>query len=163
MRILKRIIVFIGIVSLPLTLGCFTKINDIESNNEENETEKVNTFHYGYDWSDLIYAISEIESKHDTTAVSSNKRYYGHLQISMIMVKEANQICGTKRYTSNDRFNKEKSEEIFYLIQRKYNPKNNVEKAIRIWNDGPKYSIRKTNGYYRKVMKAYNRRLESNT
>ena len=162
MRIFKRIIVFIGIVSLPLTLGRFTKINNIELSNENNETAKLNAFHYGYDWSDLIYAISEIESKHDTTAVSRNKMYYGHLQISMIMVKEANQICGSKRYTSNDRFNKEKSEEIFYLIQRKYNPKNNIERAIRIWNDGPKYSIKKTNGYYCKVMKAYNRRLESN-
>ena len=60
-----------------------------------------------------------------------------------------------KRYTLNDRFSVQKSREMFVLIQEYYNPTNNVEKAIRIWNGGPHYSVKSTNGYYRKVMKAY--------
>jgi hypothetical protein len=77
------------------------------------------------------------------------------------MVKECNDILrkqnNPKRFTLNDRYNKDKSYEMFILFQSKYNPSGNVEKAIRMWNGGPKYSVGKTNGYYKKVMKALNK------
>ena len=52
----------------------------------------------------------------------------------------------------NDRFSVEKSKEMFLLIQKYYNSENNVEKAIRSWNGGVKYSVKATNKYYRKVL-----------
>ena len=35
-------------------------------------------------------------------------------------------------------------------------PKNNIEKAIRLWNGGCGYSKAKTENYYRKTLKYYN-------
>ena len=54
--------------------------------------------------------------------------------------------------TLADRYSLEKSKEMFLLIQSFHNPENNIEKAIRAWNGGPKYSVRATNRYYKKVM-----------
>ncbi|MGN1375149.1 MAG: lytic transglycosylase domain-containing protein, partial [Prevotella sp.] len=52
-----------------------------------------------------------------------------------------------------DRFNVNKSKEMFLLIQSTYNKTNNVEKAIRSWNGGLNYSTKGTQKYYSKVMK----------
>ena len=59
-----------------------------------------------------------------------------------------------KRYKLSDRFSIEKSKEMFLLIQSFHNPMNDVEKAIRSWNGGQKYSVRGTQRYFEKVMKA---------
>lgn len=58
-----------------------------------------------------------------------------------------------KRYTLSDRFSVEKSKEMFLLIQSYHNPENNVEKAIRAWNGGMNYSVKRTQRYYNKVMR----------
>ena len=44
---------------------------------------------------------------------------------------------------------------MFEMYQHYFNPSNDVEKAIRIWNGGPGYKVGSTNEYYRKVMKYY--------
>jgi hypothetical protein len=41
---------------------------------------------------------------------------------------------------------------MFLLIQKYYNPENDVEKAIRLWNGGVKYRLKSTNRYYKKVL-----------
>ena len=61
-----------------------------------------------------------------------------------------------KRYTLDDRYSVEKSKEMFLLIQKYFNPENNVEKAIRSWNGGMKYSVKATNKYYKKVLAKMN-------
>ena len=72
-------------------------------------------------------------------------------------VKECNNILNNrnikKRFTLKDRYNLTKSKEMFVIIQSFFNPTNDVEKAIRSWNGGPKYSKSKTQRYYEKVMK----------
>ena len=62
-----------------------------------------------------------------------------------------------KRYTYADRLDPEKSKEMFILTQKHLNPKNDIEKAIRIWNGGPGYTKAGTDCYYRKVMRFYNK------
>ena len=47
----------------------------------------------------------------------------------------------------------EKSKEMFLLMQSKFNPSNNVEKAIRAWNGGNNYNKKRTQRYFEKVMK----------
>ena len=37
----------------------------------------------------------------------------------------------------------------------KYNPTNDIERAIRIWNGGIRYTVKGTQKYYMKVMAAY--------
>lgn len=107
-------------------------------------------------WNDLIKAIAHVESKHNTKAVSKCKTYVGFLQISKIVVDDCNRIIGKKKYTYGHRYNKKLSIEMFYIIQSHYNPENDIEKAIRIWNGGPNYSNKKTEQYYNEVIKTYN-------
>ena len=111
-----------------------------------------------YDWDPLMDAITHVESRGDSRAVSGKS--CGAMQITPILVQKCNIILkergDKRRYTLNDRFSVKKSREMFVLIQSYYNPTNNVEKAIRIWNGGPRYKVRSTQGYYKRVMRAYN-------
>ena len=111
-----------------------------------------------YDWDPLMDAITHVESSGDSRAVSGKS--CGAMQITPILVQQCNIILkergDKRRYTLNDRFSVKKSREMFVLIQSYYNPMNNVEKAIRIWNGGPRYKVRSTQGYYKRVMRAYN-------
>ncbi len=107
-----------------------------------------------FDWTPVIEAIIQVESEGNTRAVSGNS--VGAMQITPILVAECNNILkrrkSKKRFTLKDRFNLAKSKEMFLLIQSFHNVENNIEKAIRSWNGGMRYSIRATQGYYNKVM-----------
>ncbi len=80
------------------------------------------------------------------------------MQITPILVLECNQILkkrkSKKRYRLSDRLSVAKSKEMFLLFQSAYNPKNSIERAIRSWNGGLNYSIKCTQRYFEKVMKA---------
>ena len=108
-----------------------------------------------FDWSPVMEAIIQVESEGKECAVSGNS--VGAMQITPIMVKECNNILkerkSAKRFTLNDRYSVEKSKEMFLLIQSHHNKQNNVEKAIRSWNGGPRYSVKATNRYFAKVMR----------
>lgn len=99
-------------------------------------------------------AIIQVESEGNTRAVSGNS--VGAMQITPVLVAECNNILKSrrskKRYSLKDRFNLAKSKEMFLLMQSVYNVENNIEKAIRSWNGGIRYSIRGTQRYYKKVM-----------
>ncbi len=109
----------------------------------------------GFDWTPVMDAIIQVESKGNPMAVCG--RYVGVLQISPILVKECNNILksrgSSKRYSLSDRYNEKKSREMFVIIQSQHNPMNNIEKAIRLWNGGIKYSVAKTQKYFNKVSK----------
>ena len=109
----------------------------------------------GFNWNPVMDAIIEVESGGDAKAVSGNS--VGAMQITQILVKDCNNILqkknSKKRYTLADRYSVEKSKEMFLLIQSHYNPANNIEKAILLWNGGVNYSVRATTRYYQKVMR----------
>ena len=111
-----------------------------------------------YDWSKVMNAIIQVESEGNPNVVS--KDCVGILQIRPILVADCNEYLkmkgSKKRFTLADRKSAEKSKEMFILYQKRYNPTNNTEKAIRLWNGGCGYSVVKTEKYYRKVMKHYN-------
>ena len=108
----------------------------------------------GVDWNPVMDAIIQVESEGNPKAVSGNS--VGAMQITPILVKDCNEILkkqkSKKRYTMDDRYSVAKSKEMFLLIQSYYNRENSIEKAIRSWNGGVKYSVRATNKYYKKVM-----------
>ncbi|MBQ0063732.1 MAG: lytic transglycosylase domain-containing protein [Prevotella sp.] len=116
--------------------------------NAQNET---------YDWEPLLACIIHVESKGNPKA--KNGDYVGVLQISTGMVKECNNILrkrgSSKRFSLADRYNAEKSKEMFVIFQSRHNPSNNVERAIRSWNGGARYTVRGTQRYYEKVMNMY--------
>ena len=108
----------------------------------------------GFNWNPVMDAIIQEESEGNPNAVSGNS--VGAMQITPILVKDCNEILkkqkSKKRYTMADRYSVAKSKEMFLLIQSHYNPENSIEKAIRSWNGGVRYSVRATNRYYQKVM-----------
>lgn len=105
----------------------------------------------------LMESIIYIESRGKLNAV--NGSCCGPMQISPVMVKSCNKILKergiNKQFTLKDRFNLEKSKEMFIVYNSKYNPEFNIEKAIRSWNGGSHYKIQSTQGYYNKVMKHF--------
>ncbi len=109
----------------------------------------------GFDWGPVMDAIIQVESKGNASAV--NGPYVGVLQISPILVKECNNILRSsgskKRFSLADRFSAAKSREMFVIIQSFHNPLNSIEKAIRLWSGGIRYSVAKTQAYLRKVMR----------
>lgn len=114
----------------------------------------------------LITAIGTVESKMNDKAI--NGIYAGFLQISPTIVKDCNRINkingNPKRYSLQDRYNRKKSIEMFHIIQNFYNKhrdlgeKDRIGHMIRLWNGGPGWvkNPRKTDGYYKKVIKVYN-------
>ena len=108
-----------------------------------------------FDWQPVIDAIIQVESNGNPKAKSGNS--VGAMQITPILVAQCNIILkerkSTKRYTLADRYSVAKSKEMFLLMQAEYNTQNNIEKAIRAWNGGNNYSVKRTQRYYEKVMK----------
>lgn len=114
----------------------------------------------------LIEAIIHVESGGNITEVSSDGECVGILQIKKIVVDDCNQYLKAKglkkRFTYSDRFNKEKSIEMFLLVQERYKnfkrfrSNSEIEHMIRLWNGGCNYSRKRTDIYYKKVMKVYN-------
>lgn len=111
-----------------------------------------------FDWTPVMDAIIKVESGGDACAVSGNSA--GVMQITPILVQECNNIMkrrkSKKRFKLSDRFNVAKSKEMFLIIQSYFNPANNVEKAIRMWNGGLNYSIKRTQRYFERVMSKMN-------
>ena len=109
-----------------------------------------------FDWNPIINAIIEVESAGNANAVDKSGKSCGVLQITPILVKECNRILelkkSSKRYTMDDRFSVSKSKEMFLLFQSYFNPKNDVEFAIRSWNGGLNYTQKATQKYFEKVM-----------
>ena len=113
-----------------------------------------------FDWNPVMDAIIQVESRGNAKAHNPIGDCAGILQITPCLVSECNKILkekkSTKRYTKADRYNASKSKEMFVLMQEKYNPGHNVEKAIRCWNSGfCKDWKNRSTGYYKKVMKHY--------
>ncbi len=121
----------------------------------EKTVEKSTVSTANFDWKPVMKAIIQVESEGNTKAVRGKS--CGAMQITPILVAECNNILKGRnsktRYTLRDRFNLEKSKEMFLLMQSEFNPGNNVEKAIRAWNGGNNYNKKRTQRYFEKVMK----------
>ena len=115
-------VLFMGIVS-PLTY-------------RESDTDK------------LIKIFEHIESRHNKKA--RNGKYVGTLQISPIMVREANKINGYKKYSLSDRNDSLVSANIFKDIMHYHNKEKSIRKAVIIWRG--KYN----KNYRKKVIHMFN-------
>ena len=145
----RDMIQFIKKASLSLMVLMLACVPALAGNNAAKST---NTS--AFNWNPVMDAIIQVESGGNTKAVSGKS--VGAMQITPILVKDCNIILKKRnsklRYTLADRYSLEKSKEMFLLIQSYHNPENSIEKAIRAWNGGPKYSVRATNRYFKKVM-----------
>lgn len=113
----------------------------------------------------LIYAISMVESKGNPKAVNKSGSCVGLLQMKTIAVDDCNLYLKSKgskkRYSYEDRYDANKSIEMFHLIQERYKnyksyrSKTQIEHMIRLWNGGCGYTISGTQNYYNKVISIY--------
>lgn len=93
-----------------------------------------------YDDIDKVIKIFEhIESRHNENA--RNGKYVGTLQISPIMVREANRINGYEKYSLSDRNDSLMSANIFKDVMKYHNKEKSIRKAVIIWcgKDNPNY------------------------
>ena len=99
----------------------------------------------------MLNAFQFVESSFDTDTIN-RLGYGGILQIGQEMTDEANRICkltgNPARFMLSDRLDSTKSVQMWYIVQRYWNPKYSVKTACKIWN--PLAS----NRYFLKVQKA---------
>ena len=99
----------------------------------------------------LIAAVIHVESRGDINAHNVGEDAVGVLQIRPIMVQEVNRVLGFDKYTLQDRWDKQKSIEMFNVI-RENTPNPTNEKVARNWNGGPNgYKKKSTLKYWQKV------------
>ena len=109
----------------------------------------------------LLEAMIQVESRGVENSVGDKhlgKPSIGVLQIRPIMVREVNRILKKhkikKKYSMDDRYNREYSIEMFYIWRFYHHPKASDEVVARCWNGGPRGWKRKsTKHYWNKVQK----------
>ena len=140
-------------VSVLITIVRLIEITYLQPQTEPQikplQEEEVITEVVESEWDRMIKALIQVESAGKPTAVNSKTGASGILQIMPIYVKDANRISG-RNYTLEDRFDPDKSIEMFGIIQNHYNPDHDIEKAIRSHNPGA------GDWYYKRVVAAMN-------
>ena len=101
----------------------------------------------------LLLAVIKHESNGNNSIVGDNGKSVGILQIQKCVIDDVNRIRHKyNKYTYTDRYDINKSIQIFYDYQSIYNKELDIEKAARIWNGGPNgMSKSKTNKYWLSV------------
>lgn len=84
----------------------------------------------------MALAFAQQESQFNHTAVSPCGRWVGCLQLSEIMVREANRIVGVDCFNYDDRYDRQGSYAIFKIVQQHHNPNLEIDRAIDVWNPG---------------------------
>ena len=107
------------------------------------------------DWNTFIKALAWVESEWNPEAIGQTEDV-GYLQITPIIILDANRIVGSNKYSLDDRKDINKSIEIFNVIMDNYNPTHDLNYSLKIWN--PKAPV----SYHRKVMTKYNELITSN-
>lgn len=106
-------------------------------------------------WDLFVEAVIWRESRGNTNAIGDSGKAVGVLQIHPIMVREANRIIALKggdreTYAYDDRYDREKSIEIFKIVQDYHNKEHDLLKALDIWNKNHPDS------YRNEIMNKYN-------
>lgn len=109
---------------------------------------------------DLIDAMILVESRGNDSAIGDRhlvgNEAVGALQIRPIMVREVNRILkiqkSDKRFKLKDRFDREKTVEMFLVWKNFHHADDEFETIARNWNGGPKgYKKNNTEKYWQKV------------
>ena len=106
----------------------------------------------------LWEAVCTVESNGNPLAVGDGGRAAGIAQIWPITVRDVNRFAGTC-YTLNDRFDAEKSRQMFHLYVNHYAKGKSDQIKAKIWNGGPNamkatgQKLLNLNRYYAKIQK----------
>ena len=130
----------LALISLIYTLA-FNGAYKFETPDSQEEETAMTTQSEEVDmWDAFIEAVIWKESKGDSNAIGDSGKAVGVLQIHPIMVREANRILAladeskANYYVYDDRYSREKSIEIFKIVQDYHNESHDFDKALQIWN-----------------------------
>ena len=155
MKLLKYLYIWVVMIFVALmayrnistccTVTTITEPEQLEALEEETPMS---------DWECFIEAIIWTESRGNENCIGDSGKAVGVLQIHPVMVREANRILKMKNidveYDYDDRYSKEKSIEIFNIIQDFHNKNHDYNRALQIWNKNHPESYRK------QIMNKYN-------
>lgn len=156
MKLISKILLFILIVtSTPLSSYEFfdnswmnyIKVKDIEPIEVKN-VQRVPQ--------EIVLGMIQVESNGNDEAYNELEDAVGCLQIRPIMVREVNRILKMKgeeyRFKMKDRWDREKSLEMFWIWRDYHHPDSDYEIIARNWNGGPNgYKKKSTEKYWEKV------------
>ena len=128
---------FVGIVLIVWIVHLQTQINELKRKVNRQITYVIKNDTINTDsikWNNLINAIIDVESEGKSDAINMSSGATGVIQLMPIAIKDCNRIVGKKKYKLNDRYSKDRSIEIFNILQDHYNPQHNIHKAIKIQN-----------------------------
>ena len=113
---------------------------------------------YTLDVEPLIQAMIMVESRGNDSAYHKGEKAAGCLQIRPIMVREVNRILDIQKseleYTLEDRWSREKSIEMFHIVNNHHNKNSTYEEIARAWNGGPNWFKKSlTKRYWKRVQK----------
>lgn len=102
----------------------------------------------------LLDAIIQVESGGNPNAVGDSGKAVGIMQIWPIMVEDINRILNKNVYTLEDRYNPNKSVEMYNIFMEHYCKFYSDEQKARCWNGGPDgWKKTATLPYWNKVKK----------
>jgi hypothetical protein len=156
MKLISKILLFILIViSTPLSSYEFfnnswmnyIKVKDVEPIEVKN-VQRVPQ--------EIVLGMIQVESNGNDDAYNESEDAVGCLQIRPIMVREVNRILKMKgeeyRFKMKDRWDREKSLEMFWIWRDYHHPDSDYEIIARNWNGGPNgYKKKSTERYWEKV------------
>lgn len=135
------VIVFITIISVWLnSIKLPARAENVEKEQEEAFEEVAEAVEIKSEWDIFIEAVIWKESKGAEDCIGDSGKAVGVLQIHPIMVREANRILAMKDatkanyYKYDDRYSREKSIEIFKIVQDYHNKSHDFDRALQIWN-----------------------------
>lgn len=104
----------------------------------------------------LVQALIMVESSGKDNAYNASEDAVGCLQIRPIMIREVNRILrkqgDTLRFKLKDRWDRDKSLEMFHIWREYHHPNSTDEVIARNWNGGPDgYQQESTIKYWKKV------------
>jgi len=139
-----------------LTVGC----SNSTENRKEAITDTLTQETRAKDRIDTIFAMADAfamqESRMNADVVSPCGKYVGCLQISEIMVREANRVLGEELYSYSDRYNAGCSYGMFKAVMEHHNPTLNIDKAVDIWNEkAPETYRENVKNYYVTILKTW--------
>jgi len=109
---------------------------------------------------DLVAALIHVESRGNDSAIGDRhlvgNEAVGALQIRPIMVREVNRILriqkSDKRFKLKDRYNRQKTIEMFLIWKNFHHSDSDFETISRCWNGGSRGHLNpKTEKYWKKV------------
>lgn len=129
---------------LMLVIASSCEINSYQPNdfnNEKADVIKQEIKEEPSEWDIFLAALIQVESEGKADAVGKTNDV-GILQITPIYVKDVNRILGEDKYDLSCRTDTEKSLEMFEILQSHYNPKKDIDKAIKLHNPKAPQSYR---------------------